>query len=331
MPRPKNKSFLILILLPLLLAGCAQKQQAEPLSSSRLLLDTVCTLTLYEPADKELLEQALDLCAEYDALFSRTKEGSNIWRVNHAEGEVVPVEPSTAALVKAGLDHGVFSGGLFDITIGRLSALWDFGGSPKLPTPRELAAACATVDFTRVTVTENTVQLAEKEARLDMGGIAKGYIADRLAAFLKEHGVKSAVIDLGGNILIVGDRPGGGLWRIGVEQPFSGRSELIGVLLTAEASVVTSGIYERQFVEKGVLYHHILDPRSGLPVKSDVISATVVTQSSMVGDALSTIVILAGSEGAEALLKQAPGFIGAVLMLESGELLQYGDIDFKEL
>ena len=330
--RAALKCLIPVVLSLFLFTACAPKAPSQPISETRLLLDTVCTITIYDPnIDKGLLSEALDLCAEYESLLSRTLEGSDIWRVNQAGNEPVKVDARTAALIKTGLKYGDFSGGLFDISIGRLCALWDFGGNPAVPSPTQLAAAQATVDYRQVSVNGDTVQLANAETWLDLGGIAKGYIADQVTAFLKERGVKSAVIDLGGNIVAVGAKPDGSPWRIGIEQPFSERSEIIGALSTGAASIVTSGIYERQFTENGVLYHHILDPASGLPAKSDVISATVITESSTVGDALSTIIILAGSENAAALLEQSPGFMGALLMLESGELLQYGELDFQSM
>lgn len=323
---PKRR--LLLTMAALLLLTSCHSRAAEPVSETRRLLDTLCTITLYQPADREVLARAFALCAEYEALLSRTKEGSDIWLVNHAGGAPQQVDERTAELIQAGLDYGAFSGGLFDITIGQVSALWDFGGAPAVPAAAALAAALASVDYRQVMLNGNTVQLANSEAWLDLGGIAKGYIADWLADFLRQQGVASAIIDLGGNIVTVGAKPGGGPWRIGLEQPFSGRSQLIGALNVGEASIVTSGIYERQFTAGGVLYHHILDPGSGMPVKSDVVSAAVVTQSSAVGDALSTIIVLAGSEKAAKLLAQVPGFMGAVLVLQSGEILQYGELDF---
>jgi len=283
---------------------------------------------VYDPAEQGLLTEALDLCAQYEAMLSRTMEGSSIWRLNRAEGLPVQVEEQTAELLRAGLDYGAFSDGRFDITVGRLCALWDFNGNPAVPPPTELAAARDTIDYRQVFIEGYSVRLGDPQAWLDLGGIAKGYIADQVAMFLKEHNVKSAIIDLGGNIVTVGLKPDGGLWHIGVSQPFRERSEIIGSLSIGEASIVTSGIYERQFTENGTLYHHILDPSSGMPVNSDIVSVTIVSESSTVGDALSTIVILVGSEKAAALLDQAPGIVGAVLMLKSGELLQYGDIDF---
>jgi len=309
----------------------SQPASATPLSEIRLLLDTVCTITVYDPAEQGLLTEALDLCAQFESMFSRTVEGGSIWRINHAEGLPVPVEDQTAELIQAGLDYGALSGGFFDITVGRLCALWDFSGNPAVPPPAELATARDTVDYRQVYIEGNTVRLSDPQAWLDLGGVAKGYIADQIADFLKGRGVKSAIIDLGGNIVTVGKKPDGGLWHIGVTQPFGNRSEIIGSLNVGEASIVTSGIYERQFVENGTLYHHILDPSSGMPVESDIVSVTIVSESSTAGDALSTIVILLGSEKAVDLLDQAPGLMGAVLMLKSGELLQYGNIDFSAI
>ena len=319
---------LLLWLMCLALVGCGSSHKTEPLSEARLLLDTVCTITVYDAAGQELLTEALDLCEHYEAMFSRTMEGSSIWRINHAEGLPVPVETQTAELLRAGLDYGSFSGGLFDITVGRLCALWDFNGNPAVPSPVQLAAARDTVDYTQVFIEGNTVRLGDPQAWLDLGGIAKGYIADQIAGFLKERGVKSAIIDLGGNIVTIGHKPDGEPWHIGVNHPFGNRSEIMGGISVGEASIVTSGIYERQFVDNGTLYHHILDPLNGMPAESDVVSVTIVSESSAVGDALSTIVILVGSENAADLFYQAHGVMGAVLMLKSGELLQYGDIGF---
>lgn len=323
----------LIIILPILLTGLltlsgCQSRAAKAYSETRFLLDTVCTVIVYDPADQPLLAEALDLCAQYESLLSRTMEGSDIWRVNHAGGTPLEVNAETAALIQAGLDYGDFSGGLFDITIGRVSALWDFGGAPAVPEAAALAAALNTVDYRQVILSGTTARLTNAGAWLDLGGIAKGFIADRLANFLRQQGVKSAIIDLGGNILTVGAKPGQKPWRIGLEMPFSDRRQLIGSLNVGEASIVTSGIYERQFTQSGVPYHHILDPASGMPVASDVISATVITESSVVGDALSTILILTGSAKAAELLAQTPGLTGAVLMLRSGEIVQYGDIDF---
>ena len=326
----RNKKAIIVIVLSLALCGCAAKQPAAPISETRLLLDTVCTITMYEPYDRELLSEALDLCQEYEILFSRTVEGSDVWRINNTGGTLVAIHPETAELIGLGLEYCALSGGLFDITIGRLSSLWDFGGNAaEVPALSDIEEAIKTIDYRQIRIAGNTVQLGDPEAMLDLGGIAKGYIAEKLAGFLKEKGVKGAVIDLGGNIVTVGTKPDGSAWNIGVEKPFGDSGETIGIISTGEASIVTSGIYERQFIKDGKLYHHILDPTTGMPAKSDVTSATVITENSAIGDAFSTIPVLVGKEKTMTLTDKVPGLKGIILILENGEIFQQGDIDFR--
>jgi thiamine biosynthesis lipoprotein len=295
------------------------------------LLDTVCTITVFGARDRSLLNDAFELCAEYEALFSVTIEGSDVWRINHAGGAPVAVATQTLEVIRLGIEYGELSGGLFDITIGRLSSLWDFTGRSGVPSEAELEFARNTVDYRRIIIEGHTVRLEDPEARIDLGGIAKGYIAGRLADFLRERGVAGAIVDLGGDVAVVGEKPDGTPWRIGIRQPFGARSELLGAVDTGEASIVSSGIYERMFEEHGVKYHHILDPFTGMPVISDIISVTMITESSVIGDIISTIILLTGSGRATELLSLTPGFIGALLVLESGELIEIGDIAFHAL
>jgi thiamine biosynthesis lipoprotein len=293
------------------------------------LLDTVCTITVYGTQDHSLLDGAFELLAEYEALLSVTVEGSDVWRINHAGGAPVTVAPQTLELIRLGIEYGAVSDGKFDITIGKLSTLWDFTGHSGVPSGTELENARDTVDYRQIVIDGNTVRLTNPEARIDLGGIAKGYIVDRLADFLRESGVAGAIIDLGGDIAVIGEKPDGTPWRIGVRQPFGGLNDLLGLVEIGETSVVSAGVYERMFEENGVIYHHILDPDTGMPVKSDVISVTVMTESTVIGDIVSTIILLVGSERADGIFNQTPGFIGALLVLETGELVEYGDIDFQ--
>ena len=324
--------YLLLLATVLALTSCSNSQELIPVSETRLLLDTVCTVTLYDPPDRAMLAGALDLCAEYEEMFSRTIEGSDVWRINHAGGAPVAVSEQTIDIIQEAVDFCVYSGGCFDITVGRLCALWDFNGNPAVPSSNALAEARATVGYGNVHIDGSTVRLDNPQTWLDLGGIAKGYIADCIADFLREQGARSALIDLGGNIVTVGMKPGGEPWRIGVNDPSSDNSAIIGSIgVDGDASLVTSGIYERQFTENGVTYHHILDPETGMPAESDVASATIVSEASSVGDALSTIAILVGSERIKELLDPIPSVIGAVLVLRSGEVIQFGDIDFAAI
>ena len=333
----------VLFLLSAFVRGCGggSVQTSAPISQTRLLLDTFCTITIYDPQAEALLEEALDICERYEAMLSISTQGSDVWRVNHAGGEPVVVSQETVELITAGIMYGKLSGGLFDITIGRLSSLWDFTGQSGVPSDSEIAAAQATVDYTQVRIDGDTVQLLNPEAWIDLGGVAKGYIADKIAEYLREKGVGAAVIDLGGNIVAVGEKPDRSTWRFGIAKPFSERNDLLGVIKTGEASVVSAGVYERQFESGGVRYHHILNPFTGMPVNSDTLAATVVSTRSLDGDALSTIIILMGAGDKSRaneyvggsltdLLDKTPGFAGALFVLESGEIRTLGDISMSE-
>lgn len=335
MNKPRLGAWLVLLLAAVLLAGCGRPLAAEsaPMSQSQLLLDTVCSITLYQGGDEEALQQAFALAADYESQLSRTAEGGQVWRIN--QGETVAVSPETAELISLGLDYGRLSGGSFDITVGALTQLWDFGGANHLPTAEELAAALATVGQDAVTVTraadgQSLVSLSRPGAQLELGAIAKGYIADQTAAFLREQGVTAGVLDFGGNVLTLGEKPDGTAWRIGVQQPFgSERVEMLGLIeITGAASIVTSGVYERNFQQDGVLYHHILDPASGYPAASGVMGVTVVSRSSAQGDALSTICLLLGLEAGSRLLESQEGVAGAVWVDQAGEVYVQGEISF---
>ena len=318
---------LIIVIAGRLSFGCEKQRQTEPISETRFLLNTVCTITIYDMTDSDLLRSAFELIERYEAVFSVTIEGSDVWRVNEAGGETVEISYHTANMIRSAVDFAGASGGMFDITIGRLSSLWDFS-SDSPPEQQSITGALQTVDYKQIVLDEHSMRLNDPAARIDLGGIAKGYIADMVAVFLMENGVESAVIDLGGNIIAVGHKPDGTLWRIGVREPFGQYGQLLGVLETGQAAVVTSGIYERSFVYEGILYHHILDPFTGKPASSDVISATILSENSMTGDVLSTVAVLIGSQKAVQLFEQTQGYIGAVMVLENGELVFHGDTSF---
>ena len=365
----KHFRLIIVLLVSItLLAACGSERSSEPVRETRFLLNTVCTITIFELAEqndsngsndnsvvkRELISRSFDLIAEYEALFSMTIEGSDVWRINHAGGEEVVVSTHTISIIRQGQYYAELSDGMFDITIGRLSSLWK-STENLAEIEVQLSDAREAVDFRMIEICKEslTIRLQNPNAKIDLGGIAKGYIADRVSEFLIEHGVKSAIIDLGGDIITIGTRApapsaneGGASaeagvaaqnWRIAVRQPFSmsedtgnGNSEFFGIINVGSASVVTSGIYERYFEADGVIYHHIIDPITGFPSNTDVVSATVIAETALVGDVLSSIVVLVGSEKAEYLLNQAPGFIGALLILKSGDYIIFGDVDFTK-
>ena len=293
-----------------ILAGCGTSSAGNaPVSRSALLLDTVVTVTLYG-GEEALIEECFHKCREYELIFSRTHPDSELYALN-ATGSM-EVSEDLLRVIRAALEYCRVSNGAFDITMGGVSELYAFSSDdPRVPEGGELAEAVSHVGYENVLVEGNRVTLRDPEAVLDLGAIAKGYIADRLAEFLREQGVESALIDLGGNILCVGSKPGGSAYRVGLQYPFRERKETIAVVEVRDLSVVTSGVYERSFEEGGVLYHHILDPDTGLPVKSDLLAVSILSPRSVDGDALSTVCFALGLEKGLELINSLEGVYAA--------------------
>lgn len=283
-----------------LFSGCSA---SKPLSKTEFFMDTVCTITLYDTKDETLLDKAFALCKKYETLFSKTIETSDISKINSAENETIEVNPETAKLLEIALEYAKLTDGKFDITIGRLTELWDFKSeSPILPSQKQIETALKQTGYHNLSVNGNTV-MVQKGVQLDLGGIAKGYVADQCAAFLKENGVTRAIINLGGNVLVIGSKGENLPWTVGIQRPFSDRNEIIGSVQVSDHSVVTSGIYERFFEKDGIVYHHILDPDTGYPVANGLESVTIISRSSVMADALSTSAFLLGKDRAIELIE----------------------------
>lgn len=272
----------------------------------------------------------------YERMLSRFLPHSDISRVNTAAGEPVSVSRETYELLEAALRYCEASEGRFDITIGPATRLWDFKAG-LAPTPGELHAACSHVDWRRVELLgadgaadeavvagisatagkKGIVRLTDPDASLDPGGIAKGYIADRLSDALREFGIENHLICLGGNTVAAGARDAGGHpWRVTVPNPT--RPDAPISLEVIDASVVTSGTYERAFEQDGRLYHHILDPRTGMPADTDLASATVVARRSIDAEGFSTTLLALGSKRAAAYAKERPEILEAFLVTRDG-------------
>lgn len=304
-----------------LLCACAGP---EPISKNGFLLDTTVTITLYDSGDTGILEDAFALCEAYERRFSRTDPGSEVWALNHAGGEWTPVSGELRAVILRAVAYSEATGGRYDITICPVVDLWDFRAEiPSLPDPAALAAALRRVDSRNIVLEGESARL-KNGAQIDLGSIAKGYIADHLAEFLRGRGVGSAIINLGGNVVTVGAKPSGEPFRIGIQKPFGPRNETIGTVEVTDRSVVSSGVYERSFRLEGTLYHHILDPETGYPAESDLSAVTVISESSMDGDALSTCCFLLGSEAGMALIESLPDTEAFFLLNDGGELFSSG-------
>lgn len=316
--------------------GCADKE-VEPVEQESYYLDTVCDVSVYEingglnkDAANAAIDKAYDRCRQLDKKLSNTVESSDISKINDAGGEWVIVGDDAAKVIKEGIKYGRLSGGAFDITIGTVTDLWDFQtDDPKLPDDDKLTEALAHVDYHKINVDGNRIRLEDPEAKLDLGGIAKGYVADEMEKVLKKEGVTSAIINLGGNIVAIGSKPDGDDFVIGIEKPFSDRKEIVGTTHVHDATVVTSGIYERKFKYKGKIYHHVLSTKTGYPVDTDLEAVSLVTNkySSMDADAMSTICLMKGTSAAKKFIKSQDG-IEAVFCPAKGDISTTKGMDF---
>lgn len=304
------KKIVLTIMLSLLIisqTGCGNK---EAVTGSDEYLDTVCEITLYgcdEDEAQEIITGGFRVIADNEALLSKTVEGSDVDRINDSGGKAVKVSDITAETIATGLEVGELSGGDFDITIGRLTDLWDFKSeNPEVPSETDIRAAAETVDYRQVDLSGNRVRLNKDGSEMDLGGIAKGYIADLVTEYLEKEGVESGIVNLGGNVVAIGSRADGEDFTIGIERPYSDRTEIIGSVSVSDKTVVTSGIYERKFEKDGVLYHHILDPETGFPADTDLEAVTIVADRGYSGfcDALSTACLMAGADGARTLVEK---------------------------
>ena len=287
------------------LTGCASAQQKKE-TTVGFYLDTVITLTAYVD-DAAVLNDALEECGRYERLLSRTVEGSDVWRINHAGGKPVEVSDETVELLETARQVSVLSGGMFDVTIAPVSTMWDFtSGAAVVPDADAIAAAAKLVDYTKVKTDGNQVAIPEG-MMIDLGGIAKGYIADAVKGYLEDRGVKSAVLSFGGNIVTIGLKPDGSPWKVGIQDIDRPTGEYMLVSLNFGGSTVTSGIYERGFEADGVYYHHILDPATGWPVQNELASVTVFSESSMWGDALATAAFALGTEAGKKMIEGLDG------------------------
>lgn len=290
------------------LSGC--EKETASVSKTGFFLDTVVSITLYDTENNVPLEECFSRLASYEKLFSRTQEGSDVWRINHSDGNPVEVSAETADLLEKALSYCRLSDGAFDITIAPVLTLWNFDADQKtgtVPDESDLIDALSHVGYKNIQLDGTTVTLLDPDTSIDLGGIAKGYIADLLKEDLVSAGYTSGIIDLGGNILTIGSKPHGQDFCIGVRTPKPDATQPLTTISCRNASVVTSGTYERYFIENGKRYHHILSPFDGHPVENGLASVTIFSEHSVDGDALSTACFVLGPEKGMALIESLDG------------------------
>ena len=337
----KKLNILLLAAVLIMLGGCsgAGGPAPEPVMKDGYYLDTICTVSVYRMTDAQgevkdaaemseeaeaAIDEAFDLCSELESKISRTRNDSDISRINSAKGGWVDVSAETCELIQKGLDYSDMSGGRFDITVGGITEQWDFHapeGEAKIPGGDALAEAAKHINYKNVEIDGDRIRIKDPEAKLDLGGIAKGYIGDKMSELLESRGVVSAVINLGGNVICIGGKTDEADFVIGVETPFSDRSEIIGKISARDKTLVTSGVYERRIEVDGKTYHHILDTGTGWPVDTDLDAVTLIADKGRSADidALSTICLILGADEGVSLIEKQDGIEG-VFVLSDGSI-----------
>lgn len=302
MKKYKNylKSSLLLIFCIFIISGCSKKVESEPISKSELLMGTVVTVTLYDNLDESILDKVFVKVKELESNLSINESGTLIDKINDNAGiSPVKVDEETFAVIEKGLEFSNTSNGLFDITIGPLVKLWSIGlPEAKLPSESEISSVLPLINRDKLILDKEnlTVYLEDKNMKIDLGGIAKGFTADIISDLLSENNVNSAIIDLGGNIFAKGIKTNGNKWNIGIQDPNSDRGATVGTISIENKSIVTSGTYERYLEKDGVKYHHILSPSTGYPYENNIAGITIISDYSVDGDGLSTSVFAMGIE-----------------------------------
>lgn len=315
------KRFLsVCLLFSLLLAGCAQADREKKESSSIYLtsMDTVMQLTAYGANREKALQQAQAEIERLDDLLSVGKEQSDVSRLNRNGS--ADLNQDTALLLDRALQLYRDTQGLFDVTVYPLVKLWGFyDKNYHVPADTELENAMALMGSDRISfdpATGHTVLDAGQS--IDLGGIGKGYTSQRVTEILKENGIQSAMVSLGGNVQCLGTKPDGSQWSIGIRDPFG--DSLYCAVSIADKAVITSGGYERYFVQDGKTYLHILDPRTGYPAESGLSSVSIISADGTLGDGLSTALYIMGLEEASNYWRSHREEFEAVFITDDGTL-----------
>lgn len=305
----------------LVLAGCASA--STDVTRTVVTMSTVAIISASGDEADEACDAVTARLREFESATSRFADFSDISRVNAAAGESeIEIGEDCFIMLTAARDYAHESAGAFDVTIGTLSSLWGIGADePRLPSPEEIEVARALVGIDGLELSERDGKYYAKLARggmaLDLGGCAKGYALDLCRAEFKKYDIEYGYVSLGGNVMLYGDKGGEG-FKTGVRYPEQDSSGSVCLLKLSNTNVATTGGYERFFEEDGVSYHHVLDPATGYPAKSDILSATSICPDGMRGDYLSTRLFMLGLEGALELMRS--GDIEAVIIAESNRV-----------
>ncbi|WP_163654628.1 FAD:protein FMN transferase [Listeria sp. PSOL-1] len=323
----KKKGFTIIIFscLTLLLASCASSGNSSgkkdtrnlittPYAKTEFLMGTVVTLKIYDNGKEAVLDKGFkrvrELADKID-VNDEEKRSSQVDKINAASGkQPVKVDNDIYYLIKEGIKYSQATGGSKDISIGPITSLWHIGfPDARKPAQSEINQRLPLIGYKNIELNDQnkTVYLKKAGMQLDLGGIAKGFIADQVEQVFKANGVTTSIIDLGGNVIVQGESPKGGDWNVGIQDPFSPRGTILGKLPEQNKSIVTSGIYERFLEVDGKKYHHLFNPKTGYPFDNDIAGVSIISDQSITGDGLSSAAFSEGIESGLKFIKKQKG------------------------
>lgn len=290
------------------LTGCGGEKEVSSQNSQVFAMDTVMLLTVYGDQAQQGLDQAEQTIQKLEKLWSATDENSETWALNHSGGNWVELSEDTREILSRGLELCALTDGALDLTAYSAVQAWGFPtGVYRVPDEAELERLVGTIDYTQLELDEQTGQARlPEDMSLDLGAVAKGRLGEVLSQDLKELGVTSALLELGGNIQTVGTKPDGFRWRVGIQDPNSQEGGYLAIVEVADQAVVTSGDYQRYFEQDGQTYCHIMDPATAAPADSGVDSVSIVGSDGTVCDALSTALFVMGEEKGAQFWKDHP-------------------------
>ncbi|MEJ8554545.1 FAD:protein FMN transferase [Tepidibacter sp. Z1-5] len=317
--------FILSISLILGITGCSKKE-ITPVSRETFALGTIIDFKIYDK-DQDKANKVIDECIErikdIEKKMSANIDHSEVMTVNKNAGkQSVKVSDETMYVAKKSLEYSYITNGKFNLTVYPLVNLWGIGTKKaRVPSQSEIDEAISNIDYNDVVFdeTQKTIYLKRENQGIDLGAIAKGYVGDEIKKIFIENDIKSAFVNLGGNVMAYETKVDGSKWRIGIQNPLEIRGEYLGVVRVENKSIVTSGNYERYFEQDGKRYHHILDATTGYPADTGVISTTIITERGIDADALSTSTYLIGLDEGIKLIESMDG-VEAIFVTKDKEV-----------
>lgn len=306
------------IMLVVPTVACTKKDNNQVVEKQALKMDTVMDLRVYGPKASAAIDAAYKRIDEIEQMSSANIATSDVSLINNASGkDYVKVHPEIIKMLNTAIKYSKLSDGAFDITVGPLIKLWGIGTeSERLPSDAEIKAKLPLVGYKNISINEkdSSVKLMKEGMAIDLGGIAKGFTADEIVKVFKKYGIKNALINLGGSsIYTMGQKPDGTLWSVAIQHPRKDKNQgYLGIIRLPESALSTSGDYERFFIKDGKRYHHILNPFTGYPAESGVMSDSIIIDSNtpdanMLADTLTKLTFVSGVEKGMKIIDSLPG------------------------